>query len=54
MIDTIIRLGSVLHNTDYRAVGRTVESLGLAGLTVKQIRHVVAGVAVARPRGGKQ
>jgi len=37
-IDMIIQLGSILHSIDYRAVGRTVESLGLAGLTVKQIR----------------
>jgi opine dehydrogenase len=42
-IDMIIRLGSILHSTDYRAVGRTVESLGLAGLSVKQIRQMVAG-----------
>ena len=38
-IDMIIQLGSILHATDYRAVGRTVESLGLAGLSVKQIRQ---------------
>jgi opine dehydrogenase len=42
-IDMIIQLGSILHSTDYRAVGRTVESLGLAGLSVKQIRQMVAG-----------
>jgi opine dehydrogenase len=42
-IDMIIQLGSILHSTNYRAVGRTVESLGLAGLSVKQIRQMVAG-----------
>jgi opine dehydrogenase len=42
-IDMMIQLASILHSTDYRAVGRTVESLGLAGLSVKQIRQMVAG-----------
>jgi opine dehydrogenase len=42
-IDMIIQLGSTLHGVDYRAIGRTVESLGLAGLSVRQIRHLVAG-----------
>lgn len=42
-IDMIIQLGSILHSTDYRAIGRTVESLGLAGLSVKQVRQMVAG-----------
>jgi opine dehydrogenase len=44
-IDMIIQLGSILHSTDYRAIGRTVESLGLAGLSIKQIRQMVAGAA---------
>ncbi|MCX7031517.1 MAG: NAD/NADP octopine/nopaline dehydrogenase family protein [Spirochaetes bacterium] len=43
--DMIIDLGSMLHGTDYRAAGRTVESLGLAGLTLRQIRQMVGGVA---------
>jgi opine dehydrogenase len=42
-INMIIELGSILHSTDYRTSGRTVESLGLAGLSVKQIRQMVAG-----------
>ena len=52
--DMIIDLGSMLHDTDYRAAGRTVESLGLAGLTLRQIRQMVGGVAPRRkePRHG--
>ena len=51
-IDMIIQLGSILHSTNYRAVGRTVESLGLAGLSVKQIRQRVAGAGrVTRQKG---
>ena len=46
--DMIIDLGSMLHDTDYRAVGRTVESLGLAGLTLRQIRQLVGGVEPRR------
>jgi opine dehydrogenase len=40
-IDMIIDLGSIMHRTDYRASGRTVESLGLAGLSVQQIHSLV-------------
>jgi opine dehydrogenase len=51
-IDMVIQLGSLLHDTDYRAAGRTVESLGLAGLSVRQIRQLVAGPNRAVPRKG--
>ena len=51
-IGMIIQLGSILHSTDYWAVGRTVESLGLAGLTVRQIRQMVGGARRAAPRKG--
>ncbi len=44
MIELIIRLGSVMHNRDYWQEGRTAESLGLAGLSVKQIRQLVVGI----------
>ena len=44
VIDMIIEFGSILHGTDYRAQGRTVETLGLSGLTVKQIRPMVSGI----------
>lgn len=40
-IDSIILLGSVLHETDYWACGRTAESLGLAGKSLKQIRRFI-------------
>jgi opine dehydrogenase len=40
-IDMIIDLACLMHRVDYRAFGRTVERLGLAGLSVKQILEVV-------------
>jgi opine dehydrogenase len=40
-IDMIIELGSILHGHDYRGEGRTTESLGLRGLSVKQIHSLV-------------
>ncbi len=48
-IDSIILLGSVLHEVDYRAAGRTTESLGLAGKSLKEIRRfVLDGEQVAK------
>lgn len=41
MIDTVIELGSLMHGVDYRAQGRTVERLGIAGLSIKDIHRVV-------------
>lgn len=41
MIDSMIHLASVIHETDYWAEGRTVETMGLSGLSVKQIRQLV-------------
>lgn len=41
VIDSIIHLCSTLHGVDYRAQGRTAESLGLAGMTLKEIRRFV-------------
>lgn len=40
-IDAIILLASALHQVDYRSVGRTAASLGLAGMTLKQIRRFI-------------
>lgn len=37
-IKSVIQLASVLHQRDYWSEGRTVEKLGLEGLSVKQIR----------------
>lgn len=41
MIDSMIHLASVIHETDYWGEGRTVETMGLSGLSVKQIRQLV-------------
>ena len=41
-IDMVIELASLLHGKDYRAEGRTVERLGLAGLSVKEIHRLVS------------
>ena len=40
-IDSIILLGSILHQTDYWQTGRTVERLGLAGMSLKQFRRFI-------------
>lgn len=40
-IDAVILLGSTLHGVDYRAQGRTAESLGLAGMSLKEIRRFI-------------
>jgi opine dehydrogenase len=40
-IETIVRLASIIHGTDYRSRGRTMEKLGLANLTVEEIREFV-------------
>ena len=40
-IDTIVRLASLIHGTDYRSRGRTMAKLGLANLTVDEIRQLV-------------
>lgn len=40
-IDSIILLGSVLHEVDYWSIGRTADSLGLAGKTLKEIRRFI-------------
>jgi len=40
-IDSIIHLACVLHGRDYWREGRTVEKLGLLGLSVQEIREMV-------------
>lgn len=42
-IDMMIDLACILHATDYRNNGRTAESLGLAGLGIREIHELVAG-----------
>ncbi len=40
-IRTIITLANIMHECDYWETGRTVEKLGLAGLSLEQIRLLV-------------
>ncbi|MFH0920998.1 MAG: NAD/NADP octopine/nopaline dehydrogenase family protein [Fibrobacterota bacterium] len=44
MMETIITLANGMHGKDYWADGRTVERMGLAGLSVKEIRQLVVGI----------
>ena len=46
-IRAIIHIASILADTDYWAEGRTAERLGLAGLSLRQIRMLVVGGEVA-------
>lgn len=48
-IDSIIHLACLLSQFDYWADGRTVERLGLAGLSLKQIRELVLEGLPAAP-----
>lgn len=40
-IDMVISLAEIMNCTDYRAGGRTVETLGIAGMSVEQIHKLV-------------
>lgn len=40
-IDAIIRLGCIIHKTDYWRKGRTIEKLGIKGLSVDELRSYV-------------
>ena len=42
MSETLLRLAGLLNGVDYLAEGRTLENLGLAGLTVEQLREKLA------------
>lgn len=42
-MDLVINLASTFHNIDYRSTGRSVDSLGLAGRSVKDISQFLAG-----------
>ena len=42
-IDLVIDLASTFHGVDYRRVGRTVDTLGLARRNVKEISQLLAG-----------
>ena len=41
IMDNMIHMASVFHDVDYWAEGRTVDTMGLKGLSVKQIRKLV-------------
>lgn len=40
-IDTVVNMACFLHEKDYWATGRTVESLGLTGMSVREIHEYV-------------
>ena len=48
-IDTMVRLASIIHGVNYRARGRTLERLGLAGMTLDEVRRYVETGAASPP-----
>lgn len=49
-MDTLVTLASIIHGINYRARGRTLERLGVAGLTLDELRRYVdTGEAIATP-----
>lgn len=40
-IDSIVRLGCIIHRTDYRRSGRTIDKLGIQGLSVSELTAYV-------------
>jgi opine dehydrogenase len=46
----IIHLASVMHGVDYWAEGRTVDRLGIQGMSVKDIMFLVVGAGQEGPR----
>jgi hypothetical protein len=46
---SIIYLASIMHGVDYWANGRTVDKLGIAGMSVKDIRFLVVGAETRPP-----
>jgi opine dehydrogenase len=42
-IDVFIHMASVIHGCDYMAEGRTVESLGISGMSVRDLRLLAIG-----------
>ena len=43
-IKSIIDFACIMHDKDYYTTGRTVQSLGLSGMSVKDIRQLVVGI----------
>jgi len=52
MIEMVITLANVMHGRDYWNEGRTVETMGLAGLSVKEIRQRAVGIESGIAEGG--
>lgn len=49
-MDTMVSLASVFHGVNYRARGRTLERLGVGGMTLDELRrYVETGEAIATP-----
>ena len=46
---SVIYLASIMHGVDYWTNGRTVEKLGIAGMSVKDIRFLVVGAETTQP-----
>ena len=46
VMDSLIRLASVMHERDYWAEGRTVDALGIAQLSLRQLRRLAIGEAI--------
>ena len=44
-INSIIQLGSQLNDCDYRSTGRTTESLGISGMSLRELRLLAIGEA---------
>lgn len=43
-IEMVIDLANAMHGTDYRKEGRTVASMGIQGMSVKEIRQLAVGI----------
>lgn len=43
LIDSMINIASAMHETDYRSFGRTVESLGIEDMDLKNLRLLAIG-----------
>ena len=52
-IKSIIQLASVMHGVDYWAIGRTVDQLGIKGMSIRDIRFMVVGAesSTVQPEG---
>jgi len=48
-IDMVVNIANIVHDKDYWKEGRTVESLGLSGLTISKIKNLVNKGYVEEP-----